>query len=425
MKRVITKAKTIWLSSDFLRYNAIFFAGSLGISALNYLYYPVLGRLLPPAQFGEVQALVSLFLQATIFLSVITNVAVSVVANQPDEATRGRIVIELERVSTAVMLGAVLLALLAIGPITRFLQFEDPWPIVMLGVSLVASVPLALRQAYLRGVNAFGRLSVAGAIAAGLKLIASAAFVLIGFGTTGALGGLVAAQLVAFAYSLHAARELGLTTRLGRLWRRPDLALLRPHVPYAVLVLIVSLVTTTQFSFDIVLMKHLFPADVAGAYAGVATVARILFFLTGSIAAVLLSNVKLGGNKAANRRLLVRSLGLHLSLSVPVLAVFSVVPEFVIRLLVGGRYLDFAPLLPELSLAIFMTALANLVLTYQLALRRWAAAVSAVAGALTTLVLASTSHDSPRHIITAMLAGSVVMLGGWALDSVRRRLSGV
>ena len=68
-------------SSDFLRNNAIFFAGSVLVGALNYLYYPLIGRLVSPATFGEIQTLVSLFLQFTIFLNVLGMITVNIMAN--------------------------------------------------------------------------------------------------------------------------------------------------------------------------------------------------------------------------------------------------------------------------------------------------------------------------------------------------------
>src|SRR5262249_32510346 len=72
------------LASPFLRHNAVYFAGSLLVAFLNYLYYPVLGRLLQPADFGEVQAVISLFLQAGVFLQVLGTVTVGVFKKYPD-----------------------------------------------------------------------------------------------------------------------------------------------------------------------------------------------------------------------------------------------------------------------------------------------------------------------------------------------------
>ncbi len=53
----------------FLRHNAIFWSASLFVSFLNYLYYPVLGRLLDPTSFGETQTIISIFTQVDRFLS--------------------------------------------------------------------------------------------------------------------------------------------------------------------------------------------------------------------------------------------------------------------------------------------------------------------------------------------------------------------
>ena len=72
-------------TSAFLRHNAIFFVGAVAVGALNYLYYPILGRMLNIESFGEVQTLVSLFVQLQIFLTVMSQVTVNVVANYEDE----------------------------------------------------------------------------------------------------------------------------------------------------------------------------------------------------------------------------------------------------------------------------------------------------------------------------------------------------
>ena len=42
MKRLLS---AYW-RDDFIRHNAIFFAGSMAVAVLNYIYYPIVGRLL-------------------------------------------------------------------------------------------------------------------------------------------------------------------------------------------------------------------------------------------------------------------------------------------------------------------------------------------------------------------------------------------
>lgn len=411
------------LSNDFIRHNAIFFIGSLAVSALNYAYYPVLGRLLSTSDFGEVQALVSLFLQAAIFLNVVSSVAVNIVSNEPNEAVRSRIIYELERFALVVALGGLSLVLIFAPQIQAFLQFEQVAPFFMLALVLLVSVPGALRNAYMRGRSAFGQLSITGIIGSLAKIIFSAVFVLLGFRTLGAIGGLVAAQTISLMYAIFQSRRLGLTAPAGlKLWRRPDLTLIRPHLPYALLVLTVSLVTTTLYSFDIVVVKHYFGAQEAGEYAGIATIARIIFFLTGSIAAVLLSSIKLEAPPQANRRLLLRSAALQTAIGGSVLALFAIAPNFFIQLLLGEKYLGYAFLLPKLSLALFILAMANLLFNYDLALRRRSAAVVAIIGSCIMIFFVGTHHASLSAVVDSLLWGSAALLTIRGLDSLRRHI---
>jgi len=78
-------------SSSFVRHNAIFFFGSVAVGVLNYVYYPILGRMLSVEAYGEVQALVSLFLQMLVFLVVMSQVTINVVANYTDEDKKRRV----------------------------------------------------------------------------------------------------------------------------------------------------------------------------------------------------------------------------------------------------------------------------------------------------------------------------------------------
>jgi len=410
--------------NEFVRHNVIFFMGSLFISALNYLYYPILGRLMSTTDFGETQTLVSLFLQATIFLSVVGNVAVNIVTNERNTALRNRIIYELEYSAMLITLTILAVMVAFIPQLKTFLQFDQVGPFFVLALALVVSVPGALRGAYLRGTLAFGQLSVAGILGSLTKILFSTAFVLLGFRTLGAIGGLVAAQILALAYSAWQAHRLGLHKPPHlKLWRKPDLALIRPHLRYALLVLVVSLVSTTLFSFDIIAVKHYFPPAVAGRYAGIATIARIIYFLTASIATVLLSSVKLESGAAANRRLLARSDLLQAAIGGGTLLVFTLAPDLITRLLIGARYVDVAYLLPKLSLALFILAFVNLLFNYDLALRRTSTALVSILGAVAMGIFVAMHHASLGAVVDSLVWGSLIILGLRAADSARRRLS--
>lgn len=399
------------------------FGGSLIAAAVNYLYYPTVGRLVSTSQFGEIQALVSVSLQIGLFLGVVADVTVNVVANSEPGEDRNRIVFEFGRLATLIMAAFVIIALCFVQQLKHFLHFIDAWPFALLGIVLVISASSTMRSAYLRGVHAFTQLSFSTFVGALSKLLASLVLVLIGFGTMGAIGGLVISQIISLAYIVRSTRKLGLHAPKEDTWLRlPDLTLIKPELSYAGLVLIVSLMTTVLFSIDVVLAKHYFSAQVAGEYAGIATIGRIIYFLTGSVSVVLLSAVKRKASRQANRALLLRSLLITLVFGGSALIAFYVAPRFFIQLLIGHRYLPLAGLLPRLSLTLFVISIINLIFSYDVALRRWSIAVISVIGIILTAGFVALHHGTPTQLVDSLLLGSVILLGMRLLDSVRRNV---
>lgn len=418
IKRINTLRNTMGQSS-FIRHNAILFVGSVGVGVLNYLYYPVLGRLLQPGAFGEVQTLVSLFLQIVIFLNVLGLLTVNIVANHGDSPRAQQTIFELEKLALVISV-LILITAVALGPVLqKFFNFDASLPFIILALSVVVSVPATFRTAYLRGKELFGMASIAGLIGAAAKLAFSVLFILMGFGTTGAISGLILAQLASFGYAAVRARQQGFGPSLrSNLLRWPDMRLILPELRYALLVLVGSLVITAFYSIDIIVVKHYFDAHTAGLYAGIATVARIILFLTGSISQVLMPAVKLNNAPGSNRQILIKSTYLLAGIGGAALLGFWFMPRLVIGTLMGADYLPYAHLLPRLSLMIFIVSLLNLFVLYFMALRRYAIAFIAILGLAVTCGLVGIHHDSLQAVVDSMLLGTVIMsliLAVWAI----------
>lgn len=409
--------------SHFLRHNSVFLLSAVAVGALNYLYYPILGRLLNTAQFGEVQALISLFLQITIFLSVLGLVAINVVTNYASEAKRNAVILELEKLALVLGLGLLAATILLQGLLARFLQFDSRAPFILLVIALVVSVPLTFRGAFLRGKQHFGLAAIASLLSAGGKLLFAVLLVVVGLKTAGAIGGLVAAQLVAGGFAAIWAAKYGLRKAANVSWLQlPNFRLLAPELRYGLLVLIGSLIITLQYSIDILIVKHYFDPHTAGLYAGVASVARIVFFLTASVAMVLMSLVKVGATPAQNRQLLLKSLALTAIVGLPVVALSIFDPSRLASLLMGSAYSQVADLLPKLSLAIFMVAIVNVLVAYYLALRRFSLALPLGIGAGITYWLLYSFHASLEAIVNSLLIGSVAMLCAISVWAAGRHL---
>jgi O-antigen/teichoic acid export membrane protein len=410
--------------SVFLRQNAILFFGAVAVGFLNYLFYPVIGRLLDPVSFGEVQAIFSLFIQLTIFLTVLSVVAVFVVANYKDAKQRNATVLELEKAATWVALALLAITLIFNQWLQVFFNFESTMPFILLAVLLVVSVPLTFRTAFLRGRQSFVASVVSNLLSASGRFAFSIPLVFLGFGPSGALVGVVLGQLAALAYSAHRAGKVGLTRPKGlSIWSRPKLDKIWPEIKYSLFVLVGSLAITLQLTVDALAVKHLFDSHTAGLYAGIVTVARTIFFFTAPIVMALLPAVKLDAAPSENYARLRKSLVLFMAVSLPLLGAMVVFPNQVTTLLMGHQYAEVAGLLPLLAITTFVTSLLNVVVSYFLALKRYISGMLVIIGFAVTFGLIFFRHGSLQAVVECLFVGSIVSICLIAIWLARERLT--
>lgn len=410
--------------NTFLKHNAIFFVGSVAVGVLNYAYYPVLGRLMNPAAFGEIQVLVSLFLQFTIFLNVLSLITVTITVNYTESQKAHRVIFELEKLASYIALGLLILSIAFGGFLQQLLHFGSPLPFVALSLAMLTSIPLTFRSAYARGQKRFGVASTSQLIGAGTKILFSAGLVVLGLGVTGAIGGIAIAQFLAFLYAARYAARLGFArpsdTHYGTL---PDLKLVLPELKYAGAVFIGLLAITMTMTIDVIVVKYFFDAHTAGLYAGVATVARIIFFLATPISQVLMPMVKTGQPVKESFKMLKKSMLLTVLIGGMVLLACAVMPEFIMRFLMGVEYITYSSLLPPLALAIFLISIANLNFMFILALRQKMIMLVGIISFAVSLSLLFIWHHDLHAVVLSMLGGSIFTLvatGIYVLVSLKR-----
>lgn len=409
-------------NSSFLKHNAVFFFGSLVVGVLNYAFYPVIGRLLPVSAYGEVQALVSLFLQLGIFLTVLSQVTVNVVANYDDPIQKQRVTLELERLGFLVGLAILLVGSVFSHALASFFHFNSVWPFIVMLVAVVATVPLSFRTGYLKGHRKFSAVALANITSSASEIIISAVLVILGFGATGALGGLVIAQILAFSYAAYRARQVGFTKPEGtRLLSLPEWNVIAPEMKYSVFVLILSIMITGLSTLDIFTVKHYFDPKVAGYYAGVSIIGRSIYFVTVPISQVMLPMVRLNRTARENRAVLLKSLGLLTLIGGGAALVFSLFPRLIIGILMGHRYLAYAHLLPMLSLVMFMVSVINLFVSYYISLRKYHSSVIIAISALITGLLIVLRHQTVGTVVSDLVystAATLALFIVWELAQV-------
>ncbi|MCK5320101.1 oligosaccharide flippase family protein [Candidatus Parcubacteria bacterium] len=394
-------------NDKFIKNNFILFMGSMIVSFLNYLYHPVLGRMMSVKAFGEVQAIISIFLFLGIFGGVFKNIVVNLVANIEDKTEREKLILMLGKFAYYFFIAISFLIIIFSGQLQEKLKFASFWPFIVLSALLFLGNFFNIRQAILQGLNKFSEISMANIIMSAGRLIFAVIFVYIGWSSFGAIMGLLIAQAIAFLYvllktkdhlAINGSKKIKINSKIKK------------ELIYGILILAGTLCVTFLYTFDVVIVKYYFPANEAGLYSGIATIARIIFFITGSISAVLLPAIKIDDKKKKNIKTLLKALFLVISVGGIVLLTFFLFYDTVVNHLIGDKYLSFAGFLPKLSILLFFVSIINILFFYLFALRNKLLFFPAVIAPLTVIILSFFNHQSINNIINNFILGSVLTL---------------
>lgn len=415
MLSVVVRRVRYLLSQDFIRHNALFFAGTLSISLLNYLYYPAIGRLVSVSDFGEIQALISLFMELGVVLTVFGYITTNIVNNHQGKADKIILLTELERLALFVAL--VLFSIITISSfyLKTSLQFTSTIPLLGIGVLIILNVPSTFRTYYLQGEKRLKEVSVGGIIFAAGKLALSAGLIVIGWRVLGAVAGYILAQIATLYYV--ASRTHGrlpsvrstIPMHLERLKFQTERRLLKKELLYGVFILVLLLAITVLYTFDAIIVRQYFDPKQAGFFSGISAVARIVFFVTASVAGVLIASVKLKNTAPENRHVLLKSMLLIMIIGGVTVSAFVMFPELLVSMLIGKDYVVYAGLLPLMAVSMLFCSFNNLIFSYQIALRRFEALIPACIGLLVLIWLCFTHHTHLQQIVYNFLLANLAV----------------
>jgi len=384
----------------FIKNNAAFFIGTMIISVLTYLYHPILGRMMNIDAFGEVQALISLIAIFGVILGIYRIIIVNIVSNSVNMQEKQEIITVLKKWGLIFVIIVSLFIIIFSNNFKNFLNFRSPYPFICLAILLLISFISSIRSSILHGLQDFKSVSIMGIIITFSRLVFAVFLVYLGWSAFGAIIALVIAEILGLLYVFYKTRNrltLFIDTKV-KLSKG-----IKKEFKYGLLVMVVTLCITFFYSADVIIVKHYFISEQAGAYSGIATIARIVFFITGSVTGVLLPSIKINDVDKENRKTLLKAGFLLVGVGGIVLLIFFVAPEFAINLLLGGRYIEYAFLLPKLTFLLFIVSIINLIFFYYLALRKYFLIYIAIISPLIILLLTYFRHDSMSQIINNFL----------------------
>lgn len=411
-------------SNRLIKDNSVMFAGTMAAAGLNYLFYPVLGRFLSPAQFGEVQVLATLVVQSALVFGLARIAIMSEVANAADDAASRKLLHFSERLLLQLALVMTVIALVTVPFVADLFKYESMVPLYLLVPTLALNALRSTRNGYARAKRRFGIAAVTDISASFIKLVLATFLAAIGLGTIGATVGLLGAYIASAMVMVIITARWGLHFNLRGIWTFDALRSLFKKdgvTKKGAITLSISaaaIMVTLLSSIDTIFSKASLEPEQAGLYAGISVISNIIFFATGSIAGVLLTSVKLAQPRAGNIRTYRYSALLMGGIAAGVAVVFCFFPGFIVHLLLGVRYITASHLLPTLTIAMLAMAGTNLIISYHIAMRdKYILLLAIVTGSIicgSLIMWHATAGQLARSFMGSNLIAFTLCLG-WTL----------
>src|SRR3954447_16234224 len=360
-------------------------AATLAGNAIALLFTVLFARILGTEDYGSLAALLSTFLILAVPGSAL-QVAVARETALGHLGVGGRLAATLSARRRRLWVGGLvltLLSLLARQWIADVISMPEEWAAAATVPTACLWVVLSFERGALQGLHAYRPVAwsvvaeAGGRVAFGLVLVAA------GLGVAGAyLGTPLSMFVVALGLRLVTARKLGsaegssagrwLLKLIGRAWPA---------------VLALFLLAVLQ-NVDVIMVKRQIGGDAAGAYAAAAVAAKAVVWVAIGIGLYLLPEATRASRLGLDPRpVLIRALAVVGVVAVPMLIVYALFPETVLRLAFGPETVVASDALFVLGCAMTLLAVGYLGVQYMLALGRVAFLPALGAVALAEIVL--------------------------------------
>jgi O-antigen/teichoic acid export membrane protein len=186
-------------------------------------------------------------------------------------------------------------------------------------------------------------------------------------------------------------------------------------------VFLAALLVALVSNIDVILVKHFFEPGLAGEYAALSAIGKILIYVSSAFVTVMFAVVSesyasgpeynRGTVKSPHTLKTFKNTLAYISvISLPAVLVFGFAPNMVVRIFFGATYIKIAPYLPIFSVAMFLLSLSIAFIYYFLATWNNSFLLPFVAGVLLQIVLISLNHSSIQNIVMSVLWSSIFLL---------------
>jgi O-antigen/teichoic acid export membrane protein len=395
------------VTSQYIRQNALLLSANVLTGVVAYLLHPLLAHLLGLVKYGTVASLLALsavLLTPVQITSAIAGKYASALSATGNLAQFNDLIRRLTAILLPVGIVAALVFTVSSKYIAEFFHLSSSQGVVWLGLVFTVAFASPINLGALQGLQRFGWLAFVTFLPLLLRLVLSAALVLLGWGVDGAVLAIVIANVVTYLVTFEPLRPI---------LRGPRMSIgpLRPVWSYALLAAVAGTGSIFLYNVDTVLARHFLSAREAGLYAATATLGRTVLFVTSSLGIVTFPKVA-ALHERGERIVGVLLQGLlgALVLSAAVEVVLFAAPALVVRILLGPTFAAIAPLVGWYGLAMLLLAVAGIVMTYFLAVGSRAFVLPLLSCCMLQAALIVVRHSTASQLVQAVVTANAVLV---------------
>jgi len=220
-------------------------------------------------------------------------------------------------------------------------------------------VPLGVRRGAMQGTCSFKKLSVNFIIESVTKLLIAVVLVAMGHEVLGAVGAISASVIAAY-----------LLPSLSSEFKAKSEPSAQPASFGEGMQAIVFFVGQVIINnIDILLVKHFFAPELAGLYAAVALVGRVLYFAAWSVVSAMFPVTAAAKPREEDPNVVLLPLLFVLAIAIVFILAVSFFPDLIMRAIFGGSFTDAGPLLTLYAAATGLYALSVVLMAYEMSRR--------------------------------------------------------
>lgn len=349
-------------ASTLLSGSLILLLGSAFVSALNFLFNVILARLLGPSLFSQAAAIVTLLMLLSCMSLSFQMVCAKFVARNESSGAKAAVYRTMNRQAWQMGIAVALVLLIAEKPISDYLRMPNASVIGVLAIGMAFYNQLGVKRGNMQGWCRFGALSRNYIFEAASKLMIAIVLVELGYGIFGVVGALSASIIAAV---LLARSPKTLESELTESEAVTECIPASFGEGIQAIVFFIGQVIINNV--DIILVKHFFASELAGLYAAVALVGRLLYFAAWQVVSAMFPVSAASGEEEPRKaHVLGVPLVIVTLMSAGFILVSAVFPGIVMRLVFGEGFHSAESLLSLYAISTALYAVAMVLITYEM-----------------------------------------------------------